>query len=104
MLPHLHRRQNYSYQWLIRFYFYTVKLANSASPFKFRQVKFQKKTGLENDKMSFSQRETEYNRRYRCQISTMHYGSISGMLRNDISLRDSILLQVKDVSLKDIKR
>ena len=38
-----------------------VKLANSASPFKFRQVKFQQKTGLENDKMGFSQRETGYN-------------------------------------------
>ena len=30
------------------------------------------------------------NRPY--QISVMHYGSISGMLHNDISLRDSILL------------
>ena len=44
------------------------------------------------------------NRPYRHQISAMHYGSISGMLRNDITLRDSILLHVKDVSLKDIKR
>ena len=43
-----------------------------------------------------------YNRRYRYQISAMHYGSISGMLRNDISLRDSILLHVNDVYLKDI--
>ena len=39
----------------------TIKLANSASPSKFCQVKFQQKTGLENDKISFSQRETEYN-------------------------------------------
>ena len=30
----------------------TVKLAISASPFKFRQVKF-KQTGLENEKMCF---------------------------------------------------
>ena len=34
----------------------------------------------------------------------MHYGSILGMLRNDISPRDSILLHVKDISLKYIKR
>ena len=45
-----------------------------------------------------------HNRPYLYQISAMHYGSISGMLCNDISLRDSILLHVKDVSLKDIKR
>ena len=30
---------------------------NFASPFKFRQVKFKKKTSLENDKMSFWQKE-----------------------------------------------
>ena len=45
-----------------------------------------------------------YNRPYRYQVSTMHYGSISGMLRNDISLRDLIFLHVKDVSLKNSKR
>ena len=33
---------------------YTVKLANSASPSKFRQVKFSLKTGLKNDKTCFS--------------------------------------------------
>ena len=33
---------------------YTVKLANSASPSKFRQVKFSLKTGLKNDKICFS--------------------------------------------------
>ena len=33
---------------------YTVKLANSTSPSKFRQVKFSLKTGLKNDKMCFS--------------------------------------------------
>ena len=42
----------------------TVKLANSASPFKFCQVKFLQKTGLENGKKSFSQRETEHNWHY----------------------------------------
>ena len=31
-----------------------------------------------------------WNRRYRYQISAMHYGRILGMLRNDIYLRDSI--------------
>ena len=31
----------------------TVKLANSVSPSKFRQVKFPQKTGLENDKRVF---------------------------------------------------
>ena len=35
--------------------FGTVKLANSASPFKFRQVKIQQQAGLENNKMCFSQ-------------------------------------------------
>ena len=40
------------------------------------------------------------NRRYRYQISAMDYGSILGMLRNDISLRDSILLHMKDVSFE----
>ena len=40
---------------------YTVKLANSATPSKFRQVKFSQKAGLENDKMCLSQRETEWN-------------------------------------------
>ena len=44
------------------------------------------------------------NRPYQYQISAMHYGSISGILRNNISLRDPILLHVKDVSLKYIKR
>ena len=39
----------------------TVKLANSTGPFKLCQVKFSQKTGLENDKMCFSQRETECN-------------------------------------------
>ena len=33
----------------------TVKLANSASPFKFRQVKFPQQAGLENNKICFSQ-------------------------------------------------
>ena len=32
-----------------------------------------------------------------------HYGSISGMLRNDISLMNSIILHVKGISLKDFK-
>ena len=45
-----------------------------------------------------------YNTSYQYQISAMHYGSISGISLNDISLRNSILLHVKDVSLKDIKR
>ena len=49
------------YVTLTRSHVANVKLANSASPFKFRQVKLQKKTGLENDKTSFSQRETEFN-------------------------------------------
>ena len=47
---------------------HTVKSANSASPFKFRQSLqilpgqiSKKKTGLENDKISFSQRKTEYD-------------------------------------------
>ena len=35
------------------------------------------------------------NRTCRYQISAMHYGSISGILRNDISLRDLILLHVE---------
>ena len=33
---------------------HTVKLANSANLFKFHQVKFPQKTGLENDEMCFS--------------------------------------------------
>ena len=37
----------------------TVKLANSISPFKVRQVKFCQKAGLREDKMYFSQKETE---------------------------------------------
>ena len=32
-----------------------IKLTNSASPFKFRQAKFSQQSGLENDKMYFSQ-------------------------------------------------
>ena len=35
------------------------------------------------------------NRPFRYQISAMHYGSISGILRDDISLRDLILLHVE---------
>ena len=55
---------------------------------------------------SFRQKDAIGNRPYRYQISAMHYGSVSGMLHNDISLRDSILLHdnVEDISLKDIKR
>ena len=34
----------------------------------------------------------------------MNYDIIAGILRNNISLRDSILIHVKDVSLKYIKR
>ena len=40
---------------------HTVKLANSASPFKFRKVKFSQKTSLENNEINFSQRETGCN-------------------------------------------
>ena len=40
----------YSKHWNI------VKLANSASPSKFCQVKIRQKTGLENDKMCLSER------------------------------------------------
>ena len=40
------------------------------------------------------------NRPYRYQISQAHPGSILGMFSNDLSLRDSILLHVKDVSFE----
>ena len=40
----------------------TVKLANSASPFKFHQAKSTQQAGLENDKMCFSKRVTIFNR------------------------------------------
>ena len=41
---------------------------------------------------------------YRYQISAMHYSSILGVLRNDNSLRELILLHVIDVSLKDMEK
>ena len=53
-------RQHISCEWLI-FWISTVKWANSASPFKFHQVKFSQKSGLENDKMLFSQTEIQNN-------------------------------------------
>ena len=37
------------------------------------------------------------------ELFAMHYGGISGMLRNDASKRVSISLHVKDVSLEVIK-
>ena len=58
---------------------------------------FKNKVNLEKKKSPL-----DTNRQYRYQLSAMHYGSISGTLRNKISLRGSILLQVKDVSLKGI--
>ena len=42
------------------------------------------------------------NRQPNLSISK-HSGTISRILRNDISLRDLILIYVKEVSLKDIK-
>ena len=39
----------------------TVKLANSAIPFKFRQAKSSQHASLENDKMCFSKKVTEFN-------------------------------------------
>ena len=44
----------YHWEYLQDLYLSTVKLANSASPFKFCQVKILCQAGLENDKMCFS--------------------------------------------------
>ena len=104
----------------------TVKLASSVSPFKVGQIPtitYSKLVSIMINMFSINSVKLHSvflvkNTFYYSQdqffvgiwpgriddINSMHYGSISGVLQNGIFLRDSILLHVKDVSLKDIKR